>query len=300
MNMLKKGPELKMPDLKVPDFLLDVYYDLASATCCPWSRSCSSPSSPCRSCSAAARAPTNPKPQSPRRAQPSPPASWSWPRRHPGCANTRSASRAAQGSLQAAVHRSRKAATAEGVARPRAAKNRATTIESSESSEPRPKRANAGTIAPPSEGNGEPPQAATCSTSPSRSTCASPRSPPKKEAGSHRAPRPARHDDAAQPGGTGPHLRRRHQGPEERGDARLRQGHRPLRRRHCIEGTERCQLIALEPGIPETVVYGADSRTYRIELLKLRLLKTDKLNVAPLGPRRRRAAGAPNSAISSW
>lgn len=52
----------------------------------------------------------------------------------------------------------------------------------------------------------------------------------------------------------------------------------------CIEGNESCQLLALEPGIPETVVYGADNRTYRIELLKLRLLKTDKLNVAPLGP----------------
>lgn len=51
----------------------------------------------------------------------------------------------------------------------------------------------------------------------------------------------------------------------------------------CIVGSEACQLIALEPEIPETVVYGADSRTYRIELLKLRLLKTDKLNVAPLG-----------------
>src|SRR5262249_54010042 len=28
MNMLKKGPELKKPDVKVPDFLLDIYYDL--------------------------------------------------------------------------------------------------------------------------------------------------------------------------------------------------------------------------------------------------------------------------------
>jgi hypothetical protein len=51
----------------------------------------------------------------------------------------------------------------------------------------------------------------------------------------------------------------------------------------CIVGSEACQLIALEPGLPETVVYGADSRTYRIELLKLRLLKSDKLNTAPLG-----------------
>lgn len=51
----------------------------------------------------------------------------------------------------------------------------------------------------------------------------------------------------------------------------------------CIVGSESCQLIVLKPGLPETVVYGADSRTYRIEITKLRLLKTDKLNVAPLG-----------------
>ena len=51
----------------------------------------------------------------------------------------------------------------------------------------------------------------------------------------------------------------------------------------CIVGSEACQLIALEPGLPETVVYGADSRTYRIEVTKLQLLKTDELNVAPLG-----------------
>lgn len=51
----------------------------------------------------------------------------------------------------------------------------------------------------------------------------------------------------------------------------------------CIVGSEACQLVALEPGLPETVVYGGDSRTYRVEVTKLSLLKTDKLNVAPLG-----------------
>jgi hypothetical protein len=59
----------------------------------------------------------------------------------------------------------------------------------------------------------------------------------------------------------------------------------------CIVGSEACQLIALEPGIPETVVYGADSRTYRIELLKLRLLATDKLNKAPLGSSKKKSGG---------
>jgi hypothetical protein len=57
----------------------------------------------------------------------------------------------------------------------------------------------------------------------------------------------------------------------------------------CIVGSEACQLVALEPGLPETVVYGGDSRTYRIEVAKLRLLKTDKLNVAPLGKQKPKA-----------
>ncbi len=51
----------------------------------------------------------------------------------------------------------------------------------------------------------------------------------------------------------------------------------------CVVGTDRCQLLALEPGIPETVVYGADERVYRIEVLKLRLVTTDSLEKAPLG-----------------
>ena len=51
----------------------------------------------------------------------------------------------------------------------------------------------------------------------------------------------------------------------------------------CTVGSEACQLIVLEPEIPETVVYGADSRTYRVELLKVSLTETDKLNTAPLG-----------------
>jgi hypothetical protein len=64
----------------------------------------------------------------------------------------------------------------------------------------------------------------------------------------------------------------------------------------CIEGSEHCQLIVLESGIPETVVYGTNSRTYRIELLKIRLLKTDKLNVAPTGKPNQNTSGRPQLA----
>lgn len=51
----------------------------------------------------------------------------------------------------------------------------------------------------------------------------------------------------------------------------------------CVQGSEKCQLLAMEPGFPVTVVYGADPRTYRIELRKIRLVSTDTLNKAPLG-----------------
>ena len=50
----------------------------------------------------------------------------------------------------------------------------------------------------------------------------------------------------------------------------------------CVVGSEHCQLLALEKGIPETVVYGPQERTFRVELLKLRLLTTSKLHKAPL------------------
>jgi hypothetical protein len=51
----------------------------------------------------------------------------------------------------------------------------------------------------------------------------------------------------------------------------------------CALGGETCEMLALEKGIPETFVYGANRRIFRIELLKIRLVETDKLNRAPLG-----------------
>ncbi len=59
----------------------------------------------------------------------------------------------------------------------------------------------------------------------------------------------------------------------------------------CTVGSEACQLIVLQPEVPETVVYGADSRTYRIELLKVGLTETDKLNTAPLGKSKKKSSG---------
>jgi hypothetical protein len=51
----------------------------------------------------------------------------------------------------------------------------------------------------------------------------------------------------------------------------------------CVIGSQSCQLLALEPGLPETVVWGASGRTFEVELLKLHLVTSDHLNRAPLG-----------------
>jgi hypothetical protein len=37
----------------------------------------------------------------------------------------------------------------------------------------------------------------------------------------------------------------------------------------CVIGSQSCQLLMLEPGLPETFVYGPQERTFRIELLKI-------------------------------
>ena len=51
----------------------------------------------------------------------------------------------------------------------------------------------------------------------------------------------------------------------------------------CVLGSDSCQLLAMEPGVPETFVYGGEGHTFKIELLKVHLVATDKLNRAPLG-----------------
>jgi hypothetical protein len=51
----------------------------------------------------------------------------------------------------------------------------------------------------------------------------------------------------------------------------------------CVLGSQTCELLALEPGLPETFVYGGTGRTYKIQLLKIRLVESNTLNKAPLG-----------------
>lgn len=51
----------------------------------------------------------------------------------------------------------------------------------------------------------------------------------------------------------------------------------------CVIGSQTCQLLALEPELPETVVYGNAGKTYTIELRQIHLVRSDKINKAPLG-----------------
>ncbi len=51
----------------------------------------------------------------------------------------------------------------------------------------------------------------------------------------------------------------------------------------CVVGSQVCQLLALEPGLPETFVYGAKDRVFRIELLKITKVLHGHPVKAPLG-----------------
>ncbi|HVQ59989.1 MAG TPA: hypothetical protein VMS60_13885 [Solirubrobacterales bacterium] len=59
----------------------------------------------------------------------------------------------------------------------------------------------------------------------------------------------------------------------------------------CALGSESCELLVMEEGLPETFVYGGAGRTYKIELLKIHLVETDKLNRAPLGKPKKDESG---------
>lgn len=65
----------------------------------------------------------------------------------------------------------------------------------------------------------------------------------------------------------------------------------------CILGSETCQLLALETGLPETFVYGGAGKTYKIELLKIHLVKSNKLNKAPLGKPNDKGEGGDRPAL---
>ena len=51
----------------------------------------------------------------------------------------------------------------------------------------------------------------------------------------------------------------------------------------CVLGSETCQLLAMETGLPQTFVFGGANKTYKIEIIKIDLVESDKVNKAPLG-----------------
>lgn len=63
----------------------------------------------------------------------------------------------------------------------------------------------------------------------------------------------------------------------------------------CVLGSETCQMLALEPGLPETFVYGGSGKTYKIELIKIHLVTSASPSSAPLGtkPDQKQPSGRP-------
>jgi hypothetical protein len=59
----------------------------------------------------------------------------------------------------------------------------------------------------------------------------------------------------------------------------------------CVIGSQTCQLLALEPNLPETFVYGPQEHTYRIELLKISRTLGAKPRRATLGATKRTKNG---------
>jgi len=291
MNMLKKGPELKVPDLKVPDFVLDIYYDLRERRLLPLVAILVvalvalpivlSGDSGSEEEEAAFATPSTAAPKS-----------------------TLVVTKAAPG-LREYRHRlagtpkdpfkqqySEPESSESGEGSPSGGAE-SVTVESGGPSEPPATETPEGGAAP--EGNGEPPEGGHLQyysfAIDVRITPVSSKKNPEATV-RHNLPNMTMLPSRAVPALTFVGVTKDQKNAVMLvsdkvtglfGDAT------------CIEGNESCQLLALEPGIPETVVYGADNRTYRIELLKLRLLKTDKLNVAPLGPSKHKGGNSKGS-----
>ena len=59
----------------------------------------------------------------------------------------------------------------------------------------------------------------------------------------------------------------------------------------CVVGSQTCQLLALEAGLPETFVYGPQGRTYRIEVMKIEKTLSATPRRAPLGAPKKKRKG---------
>ncbi|HEY5053643.1 MAG TPA: hypothetical protein VII45_09575 [Solirubrobacterales bacterium] len=64
----------------------------------------------------------------------------------------------------------------------------------------------------------------------------------------------------------------------------------------CVIGSETCQLLAMAPGLPETFVYGGQGRTYRIEVLKIEKVVSKHPERAKLGTPKQSSQAPANGA----
>lgn len=66
----------------------------------------------------------------------------------------------------------------------------------------------------------------------------------------------------------------------------------------CVLGSQTCQMLVVEEGLPETFVYGGAGKTYTIEVLEIKLVESNKLNKAPLGdPKKGKGKGGNRPAL---
>lgn len=297
MNMLKKGPELKVPDLKVPDFVLDIYYDLRERHLLPLVAILivalvalpivlsSGSGSDSGETEAAIATPSSAATASKLVVAKAAPGLREY--RHRLAGKPKDPFKQQYAGAEGGE-------TAEGEGSPSGGEE-ATVIEPSESSESPAESTSQGESGGAPAGNGEPPEDGHLQyysfAIDVRITPVSSKKNPEATV-RHNLPSMTMLPSRAVPALTFVGVTKDQKNAVMLvsdkvtglfGDAT------------CIEGSESCQLLALEPGIPETVVYGADNRTYRIELLKLRLLKTDKLNTAPLGPSKQKGGGSKGS-----
>ncbi|MDX6609954.1 MAG: hypothetical protein QOF85_1879 [Solirubrobacterales bacterium] len=280
MNMLKKGPELKVPELKVPDFMLDIYYDLrerhllplvaillVALVALPIMLSSGSDSGSSETESAIATPSTV-----------APASTLVVAKAAPGLRDYR---HRLAGTPKDPFKQQYANSEGEGAGEGSPGGEEPATVEPGEPSEPTTEPAG---TSPPNEGDGEPPEEGHIKfysfAIDVRVVGVSSKKNKPEPSVRHNLPEltmlPSRDVPALTFMSVTKDEKRALMLVSDKVTGLFGDG-------VCVVGAAACQLLALEPGVPETVVYGADARTYRIELLKLRLLKTDKLDKAPLG-----------------
>jgi len=307
MNMLKKGPELKMPDLKVPDFALDLYYDLKERHLLPLVAillvavvalpiALSGGSSESEPETGAISAAGESLPSSKLIVAKAAPGLREYRKRLVGIPKDPFEEKFAESSEQTESGESAAGAGSSGgeVTSSGGAESPSPESESSGAAPATPETTHS---APPSEGNGEPSEGANLKyysfaidvrIVPVSSGSSAADGKAKKATVRHNLPEltmlPSRKEPALTFMSVTKDQKKVLMLVSDKVTGLFGDG-------VCAVGAEHCQLLALEKGIPETVVYGADERSFRIELLKLRLLTTDKLNKAPLSKSEKKEKG---------